>query len=88
MKPAGPWAPLGRSQDRWAHMHRRSMYHRVSTVHTGSEADHLLPIAESIMCKEVNILDACSFPCPPTLTVYQLREIDRVQSLLAASVES
>jgi hypothetical protein len=40
------------------------------------------------MCKEANILDACSFPYPPTLTVYQLREIERAQSLLTASVES
>src|SRR2546427_697590 len=77
MKPAGPWRPLGHSQDRWAHMHRRAMYQSVSPVQTGRAADHLLPIAEPIVCKEANILDASSFPCPPTLTFSKLREIER-----------
>ena len=72
MKPVGPWARLGRSQDRRAHRNRRAMYQSVSPVHTGRAADHLLPIAEPIVCKEANILDAYSFPCTPTVTFDKL----------------
>ena len=50
----------------------RSMYHILSPVNTGREADHLLSIPEPIVCKEASILDVSSFPCTPILTFYKL----------------
>jgi hypothetical protein len=43
----------------------------------GREADHLLAMAEPIVCKEAGLLEALPFPCPSTLTFYKLREIER-----------
>src|SRR5262249_20907815 len=50
----------------------RSIYHSLSRVKTGGDADHLLSIPEPIVWKEASLLDASSFPCPLPLTFYKL----------------
>jgi hypothetical protein len=58
------------------------MYHRLSRVKTGGDADHLLAIPEPIGWNEASLLDAASFPCPLPLPCYKLLEIERVTQLI------
>ena len=60
----------------------RSIYHTLSRVNTGREADHLLSIAEPIACKDANLFEGFSCPWLPFLTFYKLREIERYPHII------